>query len=105
MKQLALTPLIALVLAASGCGTLFNKNPQHITLRSGVTVDGNSGDIELDQKESHVVTYADGRTCTLEPGISIGYFVLDLFTTGPLGIIVDAVTGGWKVLKGCDDIE
>jgi hypothetical protein len=92
--------LVSVLAASIGCGTIFNKNPAKVTLASGVSVDGDTGDTELDQKEDHVVTLPDGRTCKLESGISVGYFLVDLFFTGPIGIVVDAVTGGWKIMKG-----
>src|SRR5262245_16240408 len=93
---------LLLVAATSGCGTLFNKKHVDLSTDPGVTVEGGTSDVS--QKESHEVTYSDGRTCTLSPSVSIGYVILDIFTTGPIGLIVDGITGDWKVLKGCPGV-
>jgi len=104
MNRLAIASL--LIVSQVGCGTLFNKNPAKVTLDPGVTLDGSSTASEIDQKEDHTVGYPDGSTCKIESGISGAYLILDLFMTGPVGIIIDAVTGGWKVSKGdCRGID
>ncbi len=92
--------MFATLLLAAGCGTLFNKRHVDVTIDPGVSVDGAMISTELDQQATHMVTYPDGRVCRLEPGVSVGYLLLDIFFTGPIGIIVDAVTGDWKVAKG-----
>ena len=38
--------------------------------------------------------------CVIPSGISAGYLMLDIFLTGLIGVVVDAVTGDWTVLKG-----
>jgi hypothetical protein len=47
---------------------------------------------------------ADGRETTVDvtTGIMWHWVVLDLFLTGPLGLIVDGVTGDWKEFYGTD---
>jgi hypothetical protein len=106
MKQWwVMTKCVALMLVLStGCGTIFNKDHKFKYVSDpGVSIEG--GDGVLDQKKEYRVTYSDGSTCTLEPSMSWSYFFLDLFFTGPIGIIVDAATGNWKILKGCDGVE
>jgi hypothetical protein len=92
--------------ASSGCATIFNK--QHIDVRMdpGVAVDGATGSTTIDQKEDHVVTYQlGGAPCTIESGVSVAYIILDIFLTGPIGLIIDGVTGNWTVSKGgCDGV-
>lgn len=100
-KAVASILVLALVLA-TGCGTIFNKKVRYQT-EVGVSMEG-EGSV-VDQQQPHVVTYADGSKCTLEPSISWSYFFLDLFFTGPIGLIVDGVTGNWKILKGCDGVH
>jgi hypothetical protein len=91
--------VVAALLLSAGCGTLLNKREITVRADDGVTVDGSSGSVTIDQKESHTVRYPDGSECTIDSGISGAYFVVDLFLTGPIGIIIDAVTGGWKISK------
>jgi hypothetical protein len=93
---------ILVLVLSTGCGTIFNKNVRYVT-DDTATMEG-EGSV-VDQKKPHRVTYTDGSTCTLEPSMSWSYFFLDLFLTGPIGIIVDAATGNWKILKGCDGVE
>lgn len=100
MSKLAV-PFLVL---ATGCATIFNHRYVDLKTDPGVEVEGGTSDV--DQRESHQVTYPDGRTCTLRPGVSVGYVLVDLFLTGPIGLIVDGVTGNWTVLKGdCDGVE
>lgn len=99
-----MTKLVAAILVlATGCGTIFNKNVRYHT-EPGVSIEGVSEQDHVNQKVPHVVKYADGSTCTLEPGVAWYYVVVNL-ATGPIGFIVDGITGGWKVLKGCDGVE
>jgi hypothetical protein len=91
--------VVAVLLLSAGCGTIFNKRQITVRADDGVTIDGSSGSVTIDQGESHTVGYPDGTECTIDSGISVAYFIVDLFLTGPVGIIVDAVTGGWKISK------
>jgi hypothetical protein len=47
---------------------------------------------------------ADGRETTVDvtTGVMWHWVVLDLFLTGPIGLIVDGVTGDWKEFYGPD---
>ena len=90
---------LVLVLASStGCATLFAKKEIDVILPAGATIDGRSGTTTLSQQETHLVQYADGRTCTIDTSVGWPWVVLNLFTTGPIGLIVDGVTGNWKHL-------
>lgn len=91
--------LVASVLLSAGCGTILNKQHMKIRMDDGVSVDGQTISGEIDQKTTHVVTCPDGRTCTIDSGVSVPYVILDIFLTGPIGIVIDAVTGGWTVSK------
>lgn len=95
-----MTKWIMLTLFATGCATILNKRTVHVELDDGVSVDGESVSADIDQREPHTVTYADGRTCNIHPGVSGPYIVLDIFLTGPIGLIIDAITGDWTVAKG-----
>lgn len=102
-KSIAVAALCAV--ASSGCATIFNKKTVDIRADPGVTVDGQSGSMTVSQQEDHHVMYSDGRSCTLESGVSVAYVVLDIFLTGPIGLIIDGVTGNWKVAKAtCDGV-
>lgn len=94
----SIAALLAASLLATGCGTLFNAKTIEVNLPSGASTD--SGSTTLSQSEDHVVTYENGSKCTIESGVSISYVLLDLFLTGPIGLIIDGVTGNWKVLEG-----
>lgn len=45
------------------------------------------------------MTYPDGSTCEIESHVGWAWVVLDIFTTGPIGLIIDGVTGNWKKLE------
>jgi hypothetical protein len=95
------TLLVAIsLISLSGCATLFAKKNIDVSLPDGATVDGQgaSGHATLKQSETHTVQYADGTSCTIDSGVGWPWVVLDLFTTGPLGLIIDGVTGNWKHL-------
>ncbi|MCA9675651.1 MAG: hypothetical protein H6709_18550 [Kofleriaceae bacterium] len=104
MKQ-ATSLLVLTALLGAGCGTLFNSGPTTLRAPAGATIDGSSSPVSVDQKTAHEVRYEDGHTCVIQPGISAAYLILDIFATGLIGVVVDAVTGDWKVLKaGCPGI-
>ena len=92
--------LVASVLLSAGCGTIFNKQHKDIRMAPGVSVDGATVSTTIDQKTEHTVEYADGRpSCTIRPGVSAAYVIVDIFATGLIGIVVDAITGDWTVAK------
>jgi hypothetical protein len=94
-----MTKLLPLILLA-GCATILNKREVEVHTAPGVSVDGQTGSVTLDQREPHVVSYDGGGSCALRPGVSVGYIVLDIFLTGPIGLIIDGVTGNWTIAKG-----
>jgi hypothetical protein len=105
MNKLIAPALVAIALAATGCGAIFNKSTVQAQTAQGVAVDGQSGYVMLDQSTPHTVQYANGGMCVIPSGMSVGYLLLDLFLTFPIGIIVDAVTGDWNVLEnGCPGV-
>ena len=95
---------------AAGCGTLVNHHSTADVPLIGapsdlqVTVDGQpakvtASGIEVPKKGTHEVTLrGDGReaTWTYHPSINGGYILGDIFLTGLVGIVVDAVTGDWN---------
>jgi hypothetical protein len=97
MKKLQIALSLALV-ASTGCATIFAKKEVRVSAPTGATINGQSGTQTLAQQDTHLVVYADGSTCTIDTNIGWPWIVLDLFTTGPIGLIVDGVTGNWKHL-------
>lgn len=58
--------------------------------------------IKLDRRESHTITLTDkdkSATVVLESKVSAGWVTINLFTSGPIGMIIDASTKKWKTLK------
>jgi hypothetical protein len=58
--------------------------------------------IKLDRRKKHQVQLKSrDKTVTLDlkPKMSAGWLIVDLFTTGPIGIAIDAGTKKWKVFK------
>jgi len=102
---------LALVLASSGCATIFTGDRQQVTVSSAsagsqVMVDGQPygqtpTQLSLDKSQNHtvVVTSADGRsfTCAVNSTVGVGWVVLDIIM-GLVPVIVDAATGKWKSL-------
>jgi hypothetical protein len=93
-----LASVVVLASLATGCGTILNKKTVNVSTQPGASVSG--GGIARSQQEDVTITYDDGGSCTLESGVSVGYVILNIFLTGPIGLIVDGVTGNWKILKG-----
>jgi hypothetical protein len=89
-------PLLALSLAA--CGTLMNSSTAMVTPPPGATIDGVAGPTPLSKNEPHQIVFADGRSCVLQPKVGAGYVLGDIFLTGLVGVVVDAVTGKWTKL-------
>jgi hypothetical protein len=61
-----------------------------------------SSGIKLDRKKNHHIELVSGdkkAEFDLKSKVSGGYVVLNLITTGPIGIAVDASTKKWKTLK------
>ena len=102
-----------LFLLVSGCGTLLLPSTIEVPVTSEppdarVTVNGQLVSTEtpaavtLDNSESHVVTISkDGYrsgSCMLRSRIKATYVIMDILLTGALGVVIDAVTGGWSVI-------
>lgn len=116
----------ALASSTTGCATLLASKHDKVYITpsagedlSGVTVmDGNaplvvtSADtylldflpkgsvyVEVSSRDDHHLTVTNGSNVSqLSTGteLAAGWFVLDLFTTGPIGIVVDWVTHAWR---------
>ncbi len=86
------------VILATGCGTIFNGGPATVAPAPGVAVNGFQTVQLADKGMPLQVTYAQGGMCMVESSISLSYLLLDVFLTGFIGVIIDAVTGDWMVL-------
>jgi hypothetical protein len=93
MKQ----ALALMVVASIGCGTILNGAPATIVPPPGASVDGVAGPVTVSKVGPHQVVYPDGRQCIIQPRIGVLYVVGDIVFFF-VGILVDAVTGGWNVL-------
>lgn len=96
----------ATLLLSTGCGAILNSSTKTVSLPPGATVNGATGNVPLSQKQSHQVQFADGRSCVIESGVSIGYVLADVLLTGLIGVVIDGVTGDWKTLSadGCPGV-
>jgi len=94
------TLLTAGLVACVGCGTIMNGKPATLTIPDGALVDGikPSGPMRLTKDADHHIIFADGRQCTIESKLSLGYFAVDVLAF-PIGWVVDAVTGDWSKLN------
>ncbi len=112
MRFTAMVMILVMLPALSGCGTLFQGTTQTLqatTTPSGASVTASpSGgtyttpaSIELARKNSYRLRFErDGyepAEVLIEKKLSATYLILDIFT-GPVGVIVDAITGGWNKL-------
>ena len=104
---------LVLAFVAAGCGTIMNGTRQTVSIQStpaGATVttvpaSGTSttpGSIPLERKNNYVLTFtADGyepAEAHLRREMSTLILVLDILA-GVVGVVVDAVTGGWYELE------
>jgi hypothetical protein len=90
--------LAVLLIFTMACGTVLNGGPATIIPPPGASVDGVAGPIPASQQMAHEVVYQDGRRCIIESRVSAGYVIVDVLLLFLVGVIVDAVTGDWKVL-------
>lgn len=101
-----------LLVAGTGCATFIRGNTTTVTVRSDapgaeVVVDGEPRGVTpfamvLDHTVDHDVVVRLGaaeRGFRLVSSVEAGWVVLDFFTTGIIGIAVDAVTGAWRALS------
>ena len=107
--------LALLVVAGLGCATIMRGTTSLVTVRSDapgalVFVDGAPCGVTplvvpLDHTVAHdVVVRRDGmqQAFRLTSGVEAAWVVLDLFATGAVGIVVDAITGAWSALSQTD---
>jgi len=114
-SRMATLLLLAVLLPTlSGCGTIFGGTREIITATSApdvarITTDPSSGSfttpasMSLERKHSYTLTFTkDGyepATFQINHSLRGGIVVLDVLFTGLLGVIIDAVTGGWYQLE------
>ena len=104
---------LAFTVAAGGCGTILNGTRQTVGIQStpaGATVttapagetSTTPGSIILERKNNYILTFtADGyepAEAHLRREMKTVILVLDILA-GVVGVIVDAVTGGWYQLE------
>ncbi len=101
---------IVLLIATTGCGTLFNRNLKPVMLDSDpqgadVYVDGNRVgktpiNVEMEKKHSANLTFKkegyEEKTAIIQSQLVPGLLILDLFGLVPL--VVDAATSNWNDL-------
>ena len=110
--MLKIIPVALLLL--SGCGTLLIPASIEVPVTSDpvdarVTVNGQLAStstpatVTLDNSESHVISVSkDGyrsSSCQLRSRIKGAYVVMNILLTGMLGVVVDAITGGWSAVE------
>ena len=107
---LAVLPI--LVLAATGCATLFNGSQRTVSFNSNpvaaeVWIDGalrgmTPLSLDLDNHRSRTVTFRkEGHqdvACELTASVGAGWVILDVLG-GLVPVIIDAATGAWKSLN------
>lgn len=103
--------MVAVVLAGTGCATLFNNKTPEIDVASNpegaeVYVDGHyvgttPVEVELSVREEHVIEFRkegyENKTYRVSRFVGFGWIVLDILG-GLIPIIVDAATGDWFML-------
>ena len=103
--------LIGLLLPSlAGCGTIFGGTTEVITAQSSpsaatVSTDPvtatytTPGSLSLERKNNYLLTFsADGYRSAefrIRHELRVGILVADVLLTGLIGVVVDAVTGGW----------
>jgi hypothetical protein len=100
MKKLMLPVTFTFIIVGLfGCGTLLNGKQATLVVPEGTVVDGarQAGSVRVKKDADHHVVFADGRACTINSRLSIGYLAADVLLF-PIGWIVDAVTGDWSKL-------
>ena len=90
--------LAALLILSIGCGTVINGGPAMILPPPGATIDGVAGPVPASKKLPHEIVYQDGRRCIVESTVGPVYVIVDIVLLFLVGVIVDAITGDWKVL-------
>lgn len=112
--QLTKVVLLALCVALTGCGAIFNGSSKTIDIQcspSGTSISANPeiGDytcpttLTLQRKHSYVLTFSkegyNSKKVEIRKGAQAGIIILDVLLTGLIGVIIDAATGSWNNLK------
>ena len=114
LRIVTLLLLVVLFPTLSGCGVIFGGTREIITATSApvgarITASPSVGNfptpasMSLERKHSYTLTFTkDGyepATFQINNSIRGGIVVLDILFTGLIGVVVDAVTGGWYKLE------
>ncbi len=120
MKSLMGSRAVSLVLiglllpSLAGCGTIFGGTREIITAQSSpgaaavatvpITVTYTTpASMSLERKHSYVLTFsAEGYGSAefqIRHEMRVGILVADVLLTGLIGVVVDAITGGWYKLE------
>ena len=116
-KLVTASVAVAVTLSFQGCGVMFGGTTETIRVSSSpaparLTTEPTTGtfstpaSLELQRKNSYVLTASlDGyRPAELQirQEMRTGPLVLDILLTGLIGVVVDALTGGWWNLEPDD---
>ena len=95
------TALVAMS-ALAGCGTILNNGPAVVHIPPGASIDGYAGPtVAVDPQHIHEIVYPDGRRCLIDSNVNWLYVAADIILfLWP--VIVDAITGDWKVTDAGD---
>ncbi len=102
--------LSLLVVACAGCATLFNSGTQQLSIEANpgapIVVDGlevgkSPGVVEVSSHVDHDIVVG-GRGCHLDAEVGVGWVIADIFLTGLIGVVVDAVTGDWRSIHASE---
>lgn len=114
MKAFRALTCCLVAMAVSGCGVIFGgssevvritttPSPAQITAEPAIATASSPASLELPRKNSYVITAsADGyepAELAVTQNMRTGILVLDILFTGLIGVVVDAVTGGWWDLE------
>ena len=110
-KLMALISLGLIVVLASSCATILNDNPQRVVIKAtpaeaDIYVDGQNvgkGSVEqfLSTERDHLIKAKlgdDEKEVTIKSNIGILWVIADVFLTGLIGVVIDAITDEWKEL-------
>jgi hypothetical protein len=114
MRSTSLSLVAVAAFLGTGCGTIFNGTRQTIQVQSApagakVETAPPSGtfttptQLDLERKNSYVLTFSkegySPATFNIQNHSKGGIIVADVLLTGLIGVIIDAVTGGWYGLS------
>lgn len=105
------TAVLTLCLLSSGCGLLANGTTRQVPVSSQPTgaevwVDGVYAGltplrIAVDPDRAHLIVVRipgyQTQRYRVESTVAAGYVILDILFTALVGLVIDAVTDGWKV--------